>query len=531
MAYTEVRGGAIRVRYKLADGTYGTQRENPETGEPWEDEDEARDWGRDEEVLIRRGVRKAAEEAELPPTFEEFSWAWYRGLRLQPSTMAKYRSLLQSHLLHRFGDRRMQVKEWPSEEFDGWEMDMIRVRYKRSTAAAARNLLVNIINAAIPRYMGFNPAERRAGTGMKGLRRLEAAAQGAKVWPSPLQALLAAERCALLAQHDDVFLQMVTKAWTGLRWSELLALQPDKLLRKQQLLDINQKLYELKGFYLNHPKDGSVRQLDVPPFLWAMLVDQTERARTCPCESRDERDLPPVDGEQVVEWCGGGRRYLFLSEEGAHFQRGNFGTSIMRPAADGYYPARKGKFARPALPVLADAAVYGPKPERGRRQALEREQHWPGRPTLWKWPQAVKDEVFLPPVGRGIPDWGSWPERERPHLVTWLPLLPGLTPHGMRHAHQTWMDDGGIKKALKVQRMGHEDATMQGRYGHPTPGMRVELVDLLQALWENAVAERFKIYPYSAIPLLDAELAKWRQGTADKVISQISPRHEKRAAS
>ncbi|NRQ34297.1 hypothetical protein HII36_20925 [Nonomuraea sp. NN258] len=203
----------------------------------------------------------------------------------------------------------------------------------------------------------------------------------------------------------------------------------------------------------------------------------------------------------------------------------------MRPAADGAYPARTGKFARPALPVLTDAAVYGPKPTRGRRQALERKQHWPGRPTLWKWPRAVVGEEFVPPVGRGIPDWESWPEKERPHLVTWLPLLPGLTPHGMRHAHQTWMDDGGIKKALKVERMGPEDSTMQGRYGHPTPAMRAKLVELLQALWENAVAERFKIYPYSAIPLLDAELAKWWEGKATKVVSQISPMMRKGAAS
>ncbi|MCK2214243.1 site-specific integrase [Actinomadura sp. ATCC 31491] len=531
MAYTEIRNGTIRVRYKLANGKYsGGVSENPDTGEPWASEDEAREWGRDEEVLIRRGIRQAAQEAELPPTFAEFAWAWYRGLRLQPTTMAKYRSLLENHLLHRFGERRMQIDDWPSEEFDGWEMDMIRVGYERSTAGAARNLLVNVLNASIPRYMHFNPAERRAGTGMKGLRRIEAAARGAKVWPSPLQALLVAERCALLAQHDDVFLQMVTKAWTGLRWSEVSALQPDKLLPADQLLNINQKLYELKGFYLNHPKDGSVRIIDVPPFLWSMLVDQTARARYCHCVPRGERELPRVDGDEAVEWCSA-RPYLFLSPDGSHFQRGNFGGSVIRPAADGFYPAKKGRYARPALPVLADAAVYGPRPARGRRQVLEGEQHWPGRPTLWKWPRAVAGEVFVPPVGRGTPDWSTWPESERPHLVTWLPLLPGLTPHGLRHGHQTWMDDGGIKKALKVERMGHEDSSIQGRYGHPTPAMRAELVELLQALWENAVAERFKIYPYSAIPLLDAQLAKWRKGTADKVISQISPRDRKRAAS
>jgi integrase len=390
--------------------------------------------------------------------------------------------------------------------------------------------LENILNAAIPRYMDFNPVQRRRGTGMKGLARVEAAKQAGKVWPSPLQALLAAERCALLAKHDDVFLMFVAKAWTGLRWSEVLALQPGKLLAKDQLLDVDQKLYELSGFYLNHPKDGSVRILDVPPFLWAMLVDQAAAAGSCHCVARDEAELPPVDGEEVVEWCTA-RRYLFLTPEGSHYQRGNFAGSIMRPAADGVYPARKGARAREARPVMADAAVYGPKPERGRRQALEGAQHWPGRPVMWQWPRAVPGELFVPPAGRGIPDWESWPERERPHLVTWLPLLPGLTPHGFRHGHQTWMDDARIGKALKTERMGHEDRSMQGRYGHPTEDMRVELIELLQALWESAVAERFKIYPYSAISLLDRELAKWREGTATKVVSHISPRQRKRAAS
>lgn len=531
MAYTEWRNGKVRVRWKLANGKYsGGVSEHPETGEPWASEEEAKQYGADEEALIRRGIRKATEEGALPPTFTAFAWNWYAGLRLQPSTMAKYRSLLQSHLLHRFGDRLMRVADWPSEEIDPWEMGMIRVGYKRSTAAGARNLLENILNAGVPRYMDFNPVVRRRGTGMKGLRRVEAAKQVGKVWPSPLQALLVAERCALMAKHDDVFLQLVTKAWLGVRWSEVLALQPVKLIRDDRQVYVDQKLYELSGFYLNHPKDGSVRPADVPPFLWALLVDQAEEARTCGCTARDETDLPRVDGEEVVEWCDG-RPYLFLSPEGSHFQRGNFGTSIMRPAADGFYPAKSGKFARPALPVLADAAVYGPKPERGRRKALAGAQHWPGRPTLWKWPRAVAGEVFVPPVGRGIPDWESWPERERPHLVTWLPLLPGLTPHGLRHGHQTWMDDARIGKALKVERMGHEDRSMSGVYGHPTDGMRVELVELLQRLWEHAVAERFKIYPYSAIPLLDAELAKWRNGTASKVISQISPRARKRAVS
>jgi hypothetical protein len=116
--------------------------------------------------------------------------------------------------------------------------------------------------------------------------------------------------------------------------------------------------------------------------------------------------------------------------EGAHYQRGNFATRVMRPAADGIYPARTGARARPARPVLVDTAVYGPKPERGRPQVVEGACAWPGRPVYWPWPRAEKDQEFVPPRGRGRPDWGSWAIAERPHLASRLPIMEGLTPRG-----------------------------------------------------------------------------------------------------
>ncbi|MFI6706158.1 hypothetical protein ACIBF7_07000 [Nonomuraea sp. NPDC050478] len=179
--------------------------------------------------------------------------------------------------------------------------------------------------------------------------------------------------------------------------------------------------------------------------------------------------------------------------------------------------------------MLADIAVYGPTPERGRPRVVEGAYAWPGRPVRVPWPMAVKDEEFVPPRGRGRPDWASWPEEERPHLVSWPPLLPDFTAHWARHGQQTWMDDAGIKRALKVERMGHTDSSMSGRYGHPTEGMREQLVDVEQALWENAVSERYKIWPTSLIPALDAELARWRDGTARQIVSQFSPRNRRRA--
>ncbi|GAA1013979.1 hypothetical protein Aple_081860 [Acrocarpospora pleiomorpha] len=73
--------------------------------------------------------------------------------------------------------------------------------------------------------------------------------------------------------------------------------------------------------------------------------------------------------------------------------------------------------------------------------------------------------------------------------------------------------------------MEHEDPTMQGRYGHITQGMREQLLELLDGPWENAIASRFEMWPTSPIPLLDRELARWRAGTAAKVVSRISARN------
>lgn len=523
MPYVEQRGKRWRVRWKQANGQYGSGvTAHEETGEKFTSEEEAHQYGTDQETLIRLGLRK---EKERPPTVAEWASRWLAGLSLEPSTMCTYRSLLQGHILPAFGERALD--ELGPEEMDPWERGIVRAGYAPRTAKDARSLLGNLLGDAAPRYIPTNPAARRRGKGRKGLRRVEAYQRAAKVWPSPLEVVLVAERAALASGDDDVFLKLATKAWTGLRWSEVLALSPKQLLAGG-MLDISRKLYQINRFYLGFPKDGSLRVIDVPPFLEAALRAQAEQARTCTCTGWPER-LPPVDGGELVEWCPGDT-YLFLSPNRAHYQRSAFSAAAMRPAADGVYPGRMdGEKHRPARPVLADVAMYGAASGRGRAQVLEGGYAWPGRPVHWPWPYAVPEEGFVPPAGRGRPNWAAWEEGERPHLVSWLPIRPGLTPHGLRHGHQTWMDDAGVKKALKVERMGHEDPSMQGRYGHVTDGMRTYLRETLQALWENAIAERFAIWPTSPVPSLDAELARWRAGTASKVISQFSPRNSRRA--
>lgn len=232
---------------------------------------------------------------------------------------------------------------------------------------------------------------------------------------------------------------------------------------------------------------------------------------------------------------------MFLSPRSAHVRRGNHATRIIRPAADGRYPARKGPYPRPAAPVLVDAGA-----------------RWPGTP-LPPWPPALPSEPYIPPTGRGVarlagkegsgrcaacgrsiqvrlngtlvshktnegycPGSGQEPAEPVP-LASWLPLRTGLTAHGLRHGHQTWLDDMGVRYVLQSERMGHEVPGMRGVYSHVTPRMRAELKAGLQELWVASLDDRARLAQRSAVPVLDDLLAAQR-GASSKIGSHSAPR-------
>jgi hypothetical protein len=71
--------------------------------------------------------------------------------------------------------------------------------------------------------------------------------------------------------------------------------------------------------------------------------------------------------------------------------------------------------------------------------------------------------------------------------MCWLPIAPGLAPHGLRHTHKTLMREAGIPPKLMDERMGHEDGSVQSRYDHITLGMRRALMAALTGMWEEAL--------------------------------------------
>ena len=241
-------------------------------------------------------------------------------------------------------------------------------------------------------------------------------------------------------------------------------------------------------------------------------------------------------------WCPGSE-YVFLGPERGHFRRSSYSERFFRPSADGWYLPRGGKNSRPALPVLITDPEW-----------------FPGRPVP-PWPAAVPGEDFRPPTGRGhirlvsdeqrgrcsgcgrgqlrrsdgrliahdgishpgrCPGSGHLPAEDAT-VASWLPILHGLTPHGLRHGLQTWMDEDGIPDVLKTERMGHEMPGMHGVYGHVSPGMRAALKAALQARWEASLRERARTSTHSIVPALDALLAPYRD-TTPVIRSHSAPR-------
>ena len=101
-------------------------------------------------------------------------------------------------------------------------------------------------------------------------------------------------------------------------------------------------------------------------------------------------------------------------------------------------------------------------------------------------------------------------------------MLTGLTPHGLRHGHQTWMDEDRIADVLKSERMGHEVPGMRGVYSHVNDAMRAELTMALQERWAASLRERARLAPRSIVPVLDTLLAA-QPPPPGKIRSQTAP--------
>jgi len=299
MAYAEKRGKGTqpwRVKYKLPDGT-----EASESG--FDTKAAALAWGRDQEALIRAGRWTDPSAGKI--TVSQWIDRWLAIQDVDISTQDNREYLIGRFIRPALGGAPLNTLS--TEEITRWENSLpAQTGISPRTARAARTLLGTILGdaAAIkPPLIPYNPALRPRNRGRRTGRRLERDPQ--RVWATPLEALLLAERAALLSGRDDDFTMIITIGYTGLRWGETLGLERDYLRPRE--MHVEWQLREVNGtFYRIPPKDDSYRSprwepklpVDLPAFLDDLLARQIEPhpSQRCACAGQRRGGCPGVRG-------------------------------------------------------------------------------------------------------------------------------------------------------------------------------------------------------------------------------------------
>ena len=414
---------------------------------------------------------------------EKWIGTWKGLIDVGPKTQEKYKYFVEHHILPQFQGRELGSLTF--EEIEAWERAIpTRISdrgrpYAPSVARGARSLLITILGDAVHAgKIDRNPAERLKGRrgrvkakGRRAPASSSTQAQGKVL--TPVQVVCLAERCALLSGNDIDFVMNVFAAWTGTRWGELIAVEgsdrtdsplqlPDKAIATYaldwQLLDLGGALQKAP------PKDGSVRTLDLPPFLADLMRWAVEhRKNACSCPETDGRPFCKGDDQTPAN-------YLFLGPRGGHPRGSNYAEDYITPAAEGQHAMRKGV----------------------RRLVYVTAEPWPGIP-IRKGNRKQK--------AADIADG------------TWSDLMGHVKPHDYRHTHSTWLDESDVPKVLQMDRRGHALSGMDATYIHVTDDMRHKLCNYLQGLWETAVGQRYTMASRSAVPLLNQILVAHENGT------------------
>jgi integrase len=490
--FAEKRGAAWRGRYPDADG-----RMRSTSGYPTRAKALQAAWA--ERARIEDETARNAEEAKRAAKGETTVAEWIAEIwpawDIELTTRANYSAPIRRFILPAFGDRPLASLR--REEIDAWERALINERgYSVEYIRGARRRLHTILADAVTAgRLQVNPATRRRGRGRKASQD-RAYATAEKVWAAEDDAVLLAERCGLLAGEAE-FTRVLLMAFTGLRWGETVGLQasyirgPDRR-RSHSYIRVEWQMIELNGkMYLAPPKEGSRRDVDIPRWLSDLLQRLTAQARRCRCPRRD-------DGTSA---CGSREPFVFLGAEAGHARRSNYAARVFRPAADGIHPAQKRRHGYHTGPWRVHCSL----------------EPFPGIPV---------------PVA-GI----HRAKAEQVAECCWAPLITGLTPHGLRHGHQTAMRRDRVPRVLRRDRLGHgSSGDIADHYTHIGDEMIEDMLACLTRRWQAAVTARARIdqrrgsAPSSAVPALDEWLARFRERPGEIQLPSALPPAPKRGA-
>lgn len=510
MGFAEDRGTYIRGRYRDLEGKLRSVLDDNGEEVRFRNKHAAKTAANDVERYIRRGLATARPAAATiiaatgtrPPrptrpmeTFGHYASRWLPLQDLARSTLASYRNCIDFQLLPVFKDT--DLDQIDRDTVKRWQLDLKARGYAQSSIDTWRAVLhVILTDAKAEKLIDDNPADKPRNRGRRSVRRGTSRAPE-KAITNDLGALLIAERTALLTGRDDDFVAATTLHWTGMRISELRGLEtkyirPGKIRVEWQLQLID------NTFIVEEPKDGSRRDIDLPPWHEELLRLHLTQSSPQPCECHGRTyafngssAIPEIRAPRmadVAELAGVSittarhalntphrvSQHTRLAVEQAFTDLGTkhiprtktyrphwkttFGTHVVGTAADGYYPQSDPNSKRRPVAVVS--------------------QPFPGLPVRGYNPFRIAD-------------------------ACWCPIAEGFTPHGARHSHRTQLEELGIAKVLIDDRMGHIDGTISARYAHVTEPMRTRLKDQLTFRWETTLHARRAMNPHSPVAILD----------------------------
>lgn len=325
MAHAEYRSDGWRARYKRPDGTWGSQS-------GFSSETAAKNWGNDQESLIRRNTWIDPRDAET--LFGAFAEEYLTAIspRLAEGTAAKYRSHLDSQLLPQWSawpmigifNSYIEIEKWVSE---------LHEDYAESTVSSIFATFSTFLNAAVrARIIPASPCSGiRVTTGEYAPERLVA---------SPVQALRAAMRLYEAGLGLGGFTLCLADVYTGARWGELAGQQRHEYDELKKAIGIQAPLKEVGGTIKKYGKAIAETEATVaaaPPSRRRRGA-MARRGRTKTPAGTRWVQLPPsiaVFYEMLVD--SHTYPFVFTTPEGHPWRRSNFRQRYWRPAWDGVH--------------------------------------------------------------------------------------------------------------------------------------------------------------------------------------------------
>ncbi len=208
---------------------------------------------------IDRGEWIAPEAGNIP--LSDAAADWLAGLDIKPKTRAGYESLLRSRVLPVFGD--LPVNRITPAMVRNWIADMQAEGLSASRIKQAKQVLSAPLELAV--VDGIIARSPTTGVKVPTVRRRE-------------QRFLAAEQVADLAAaaekaQDGAGLVIMTLAWVGMRWGELVALRRSRVHLLRRRIEIAEAATELgSGLSWGTPKTHEGRLVTMPAFLADQLA-------------------------------------------------------------------------------------------------------------------------------------------------------------------------------------------------------------------------------------------------------------------